>query len=122
MHKLGAVFDPEQEEFANQVEKYTTGLFRREFSTAAELLVEVTRVLREIEAAPSTAAALRDLCSIPAGQGCVPAEVITSRCAMLRGWALLCECNEVRLSYRAGGISGSGYQPVVGETPRIAVT
>jgi hypothetical protein len=27
---------------------------------------------------PSTAAALRDLCSIPAGQGCVPAEVITS--------------------------------------------
>lgn len=52
MHKLGAVFDPEQEEFANQVEKYTTGLFRREFSTAAELLVEVTRVLREIEAAP----------------------------------------------------------------------
>ena len=82
MHKLGAVFDPEQEEFANQVEKYTTGLFRREFSTAAELLVEVTRVLREIEAAPSTAAALRDLCSIPAGQGCVPAEVITSRCAI----------------------------------------
>jgi len=29
-----------------------------------------------------TAAALRDLCSIPAGQGCVPAEVITSRCAI----------------------------------------
>ena len=31
---------------------------------------------------PCTAAALRDLCSIPAGQGCVPAEVITSRCAI----------------------------------------
>jgi hypothetical protein len=37
MHKLGVNFEPKQEEFANLVEKYTTGLFRREFTTAAEL-------------------------------------------------------------------------------------
>lgn len=54
MHKLRVAFEPKQEEFAHQVERYTTGLFRGEFSTAAELLVEVTRVLREIEAAPKS--------------------------------------------------------------------
>lgn len=52
MHKLGVDFEPEQEQFAQLVERYTTGLFRREFTTAAELQIEVTKVLREIEAAP----------------------------------------------------------------------
>lgn len=52
MHKMGVNFEPAQQEFANQVERYTTGLFRGEFSTATELLIEVTRVIREIEASP----------------------------------------------------------------------
>lgn len=52
MHKLGIVFEPEQEEFAQLVERYTTGLYRREFTTAHGLLIEVTKALAEIVTAP----------------------------------------------------------------------
>lgn len=54
MHKLGVDFEPEQEEFAHQVEDYATGLFRGEFRTVEELQVEVIKVLREIEATPKS--------------------------------------------------------------------
>lgn len=54
MHKLGVDFETEQEKFANQIENYTTGLFRGEFKTAAELLTEVTKTLAEIAAAPKS--------------------------------------------------------------------
>lgn len=56
MHKLGVDFEPKQEEFAHEVENYAAGLFRGEFRTADELLVEVTKVLRKIEATPKSLA------------------------------------------------------------------
>lgn len=51
--KTGVEFEPEQEEFARHVGDYATGRFYAPFGSAAHLLTEVARALREVAAAPA---------------------------------------------------------------------
>lgn len=50
--KRGVTPEPAQEEFIQRIEDYATGVFRGSFSTAAELLVQLTTAIREFERAP----------------------------------------------------------------------
>jgi Domain of unknown function (DUF4062) len=50
--KHGVTVDPAQEAFLRRIEAYQTGLFRKGFSTATELLPEVARAIRELEQRP----------------------------------------------------------------------
>lgn len=50
--KRGVTVDPAQEAFVRRIQAYQTGLFRKGFSSATELLPEVARAIREIEQRP----------------------------------------------------------------------
>ncbi len=47
--KHGVGVEPAQEEFVSRIEAYSTGVFRKGFSNATELLPEVARAIRELE-------------------------------------------------------------------------
>jgi hypothetical protein len=50
--KRGVTLEPEQEAFISRIEDYATGVFRKGFANATELLPEVARAIRELEHAP----------------------------------------------------------------------
>jgi hypothetical protein len=51
--KLGVDVEPRQQAFIEEVEAYASGLFRASFRTMAELLIEVAKVVRELEQGPA---------------------------------------------------------------------
>jgi hypothetical protein len=51
--KLGVDVEPRQQAFIEEVEAYASGLFRASFRTTAELLIEVAKVVRELEQGPA---------------------------------------------------------------------
>jgi Domain of unknown function (DUF4062) len=51
--KRGVTLDEEQEKFIARIEDYSTGVFRKGFANATELLPEVARAIRELEQAPA---------------------------------------------------------------------
>ena len=51
--KRGVAAEPNQEEFIGRIEAYSTGIFRNGFSNTGELLVEVTRAIRDLEKGPT---------------------------------------------------------------------
>lgn len=51
--KLGVDVEPRQQAFIEEVEAYASGLFRASFGTMAELLIEVAKVVRELEQGPA---------------------------------------------------------------------
>jgi hypothetical protein len=50
--KRGVTAEPAQEEFVGRIEAYSTGVFRKGFSNATELLPEVARAIRGLEQRP----------------------------------------------------------------------